>query len=72
LLNVALVAASLVAAIGGYLQEKKALEAIRRLGVAEARALHDRALRRRERTMIAVTAALVLGAAAALASRLAP
>jgi hypothetical protein len=71
LLNVALVAASVLVAIGGYLQEKRTLETIRRLGVADARAVHDRALRRRERSMIAVTAALVVAAVTALVARLA-
>jgi hypothetical protein len=71
LLNAVLVAVTLLAVTGGYVQERARLAKIRRLPVDEARALYERAAARRERGMVAVAAALVLSAVIAIAVRLA-
>jgi hypothetical protein len=65
-LNAALVAAALLATLGGYLQEKQRLAKILALSPADARALYEKAQVRRERVLMAVTAVLMAGAAAAL------
>jgi hypothetical protein len=70
LAKAALVVLALLAVAGGYLQERKRLEEIRRLPVAEARALYESAQARRERVMRVVTALLVAAAVAAVAARL--
>lgn len=66
LLNIGLIILTALATIGGYLQEKKRLDTIRALPPGKARDLYDAAQTRRERVMIAVTVALVLGAVAAV------
>jgi hypothetical protein len=62
LLNVVLVAATLLIVGGGYFQERWRLAKIRELPPAQARALYDAGRTRRERTMVLVTAVLVVGA----------
>ena len=70
LLNVVLVAATLLVVGGGYLQEKWRLAKIRELPAAQARALYDAGRMRRERTMVLVTVALILGALVAVGMRI--
>lgn len=71
-LNLVLVVLTLLSSAGGYVQEKRRLARIRQLPPEKARALYEVAQRRRERLMIVITVALVAGAVAALASRVAP
>jgi hypothetical protein len=66
LLNAAIVALAMLATLGGYLQEKKRLDAILALPPAAARALYERAQLRRVRVLTAITAVLVAGAVVAL------
>ena len=66
--NAALVALSLLATLGGYLQEKKRLATILSLAPTDARALYEKAQRRHERVLMLITAVLVAGAVAALLS----
>jgi hypothetical protein len=70
LLNVVLVAATLLIVGGGYLQERWRLAKIRELPPGQARALYDAGRRRRERTMVLVTAVLIVGALVAFGMRL--
>ena len=70
LLNVALVAATVIVMLGGYLQEKKRLGTIRELPAARARALFEATERQRERVRLVVSVVLALGAAVALAAKL--
>jgi hypothetical protein len=69
ILNVAIVAVTLLATLGGYLQEKKRLNTIRALPPAAARDMFDAAHKQRERVMIIVTVALALGAVGAFLVR---
>ncbi len=69
LLNIGLIILTALATIGGYLQEKKRLATIRALPPVKARDLYDAAQKQRERVMIAVTVALILGAVAAVTVR---
>jgi len=71
ILNAVIVVATLLAVLGGYLQERRRLERIRQLPVAEARAVADAQHRRRERVMLVVTSLLAAGATAAVITRLA-
>jgi len=71
IVNTVLVVAALLAVAGGYLQEKRRLAKVQQLPVAEARALCEAQQLRRERVLMAVTAALLAGAAAAVIARLA-
>ena len=66
LLNLLVVVAALAAAAGGYLQDRARLARIRALPPAAARALYEAGQRRREKTMIAFAAALVIAAAVAM------
>jgi len=71
ILNLVVVLATLLAVAGGYLQERRRLERIRQLPVAEARTVADAQHRGRERVMLVVTSLLVAGAVAAVITRLA-
>jgi hypothetical protein len=62
LLNAALVLVTLLAFVGGYLQEKKRLGTTLQLSAAAARDRYEAAQRRRERVLMVVTALLVAGA----------
>jgi hypothetical protein len=64
-LNALLVIATLLAYVGGYLQEKKRLATTLTLPAAEARDRYERLQQRRERVLVVVTAVLVAGAVAA-------
>ena len=64
--NAAIVALAALATLGGYFQEKKRLAEILALPAAAARDLYEKAQARRDRMMLLVTGALVVGAAAAL------
>jgi len=64
-LNAVLVIVTLLAYVGGYLQEKKRLATTLNLPAAEARDRYERLQRQRERVLVAVTAVLVAGAVAA-------
>jgi hypothetical protein len=68
-LNLVLVAATLLTVGAGYLQEKRRLGKIQQMPPARARAFYDQSHRRRERAMIVFTALLVVGAVVALATR---
>ena len=70
-LNALLVIATLLAYVGGYLQEKKRLATTLALPAAEARERYEVLQRRRERVLVGVTALLVSGAVAALIVRVA-
>jgi integral membrane sensor domain MASE1 len=69
LLNLLIVAATVVSVLGGYLQERKRLATIRTLPPARAQALFEATERRRERTMLVVTVAVVVASAVALLLR---
>jgi hypothetical protein len=64
-LNALLVVATLLAYVGGYLQEKKRLAATLAMPAVEARARYERLQQRRERVLVVVTALLIAGAVAA-------
>ena len=64
-LNAILVIATLLAYVGGYLQEKKRLATTLATPAAEARDRYERLQRQRERVLVVVTALLVSGAVAA-------
>jgi hypothetical protein len=68
-LNLVLVAVTLLTVGAGYLQEKRRLGKIQQMPPAKARALYDHSQRRRERAMIVFTALLVVGAVVALVTR---
>ena len=68
-MNAALVLATLLAYVGGYLQEKKRLATTLQLRPAAARDRYEAAQRRRERMLMVVTAVLVAGAVAAAVVR---
>ena len=57
--------ATLVAYVGGYLQEKKRLATTLAMPAAAARDRYERAQQRRERVLVAVTGLLLAGAVAA-------
>jgi hypothetical protein len=64
--SAAIVALSLLATLGGYLQEKKRLDTIRGLSPTAARDLYEKAQVRRDRVLMTITGLLMAGAAAAL------
>ena len=64
-LNAVLVIATLLAYVGGYLQEKKRLATTLALPAAEARDRYERLQQQRERVLVVVTGLLVAGAVAA-------
>jgi hypothetical protein len=65
LLNAVLVIATLLAYVGGYMQEKKRLATTLNMPAAAARDRYERLQRQRERVLVVVTAVLVAGAVAA-------
>lgn len=69
--NAALVLVTLLACIGGYLQQKKRLATTRALPAAAARDRYEATERRRERVLMAVTGVLVAAALVALFLRMA-
>ena len=69
--NAALVLVTLLACIGGYLQQKKRFAATRALPAAAARDRYEATERRRERVLLAVTGVLVVVALVALFLRMA-
>jgi hypothetical protein len=62
--SAAIVALSLLATLGGYLQEKKRLDTIRGLSPTAARDLYEKAQVRRDRVLMTITGLLMAGAAA--------
>ena len=70
MVNAALVLVTLLACIGGYVQQKKRLAITRALPPAAARDRYEAAERRRERVLLAVTGVLVVVALVALFLRL--
>jgi hypothetical protein len=64
-LNAVLVIATLLAYVGGYVQEKKRLATTLTMPATEARDRYERAQQQRERVLLVVTAVLVAGAMAA-------
>lgn len=64
LINAALVVLTLLATLGGYLQEKKRLDTIRGLSPTAARDLYEKAQVRRDRVLMTITGLLMAGAAA--------
>jgi hypothetical protein len=64
--NAAIVLLALLSTLGGYFQEKKRLADILALPAAAARDRYEKAQARRDRMMLLITAALVVGAVAAL------
>lgn len=71
LLNLVIVAATMISVLGGYLQERKRLATIRELPPGRAQAVFEATERRRERTMVIVTVAVVVATAVALVLRVA-
>jgi hypothetical protein len=65
LLNAVLVIATLLAYVGGYVQEKKRLAATLDMPAPAARDRYERLQQQRERVLLVVTAVLVAGAVAA-------
>jgi hypothetical protein len=64
-LNAVLVIATLLAYVGGYVQEKRRLATTLNMPAAAARDRYERLQQQRERVLAVVTAVLVAGAVAA-------